>query len=275
MRPVNLIPAEDRRGDRAPMRTGATSYVLLGALALGLIGIIAVALTSKQISDRESEVTRLQSELAAATVKADSLRAFTDFRAIQQSRTTTIASLAQSRFDWERVLNELALVIPSNVWLLKMTGTVNPAVQLEEGAEIQARSTVPGPALEIIGCGPDQDAVAGFIASLEDIDGVTRVGLASSSQSDQEESGGDVTAGAATGQKVEDCRTESFIYQFEIVVAFDAVPAPETATVSPGVPPSPGAAPAAGQPASSTGTAGTTAEQTAAAQEATNLVPGG
>ena len=256
------------------MRTGATSYVLLGALALGLIGIIAVALTSKQISDRESEVTRLQSELAAATVKADSLRAFTDFRAIQQSRTTTIASLAQSRFDWERVLNELALVIPSNVWLLKMTGTVNPAVQLEEGAEIQARSTVPGPALEIIGCGPDQDAVAGFIASLEDIDGVTRVGLASSSQSDQEESGGDVTAGAATGQKVEDCRTESFIYQFEIVVAFDAVPAPETATVSPGVPPSPGAAPAAGQPAS-TGTAGTTAEQTAAAQEATNLVPGG
>ncbi len=273
MRPVNLIPAEDRRGDRAPMRTGGTSYVLLGALALGLIGIIAVALTSKQISDRESEVTHLQGELAAATVKADSLRAFTDFRAVQQSRTTTLASLAQSRFDWERVLNELALVIPSNVWLLKLTGTANPAVQLEEGADIQARSTVPGPALEIVGCGPDQDAVAGFIASLEDIDGVTRVGLASSSQSDQEESGGDVTAGAASGEKVEDCRTESFIYQFEIVVAFDAVPTPETATVSPGVPAPGGTAPA-GQPAS-TGTAGTTAEQTAAAQEATNLVPGG
>ena len=46
-----------------------------------------MALTSKQISDRESEVTRLEGELAAATVKADSLRAFTDFRAVQQSRT--------------------------------------------------------------------------------------------------------------------------------------------------------------------------------------------
>ncbi len=272
MRPVNLIPAEDRRGDRAPMRTGATSYVLLGALALGLIGIIAVALTSKQISDRESEVTRLEGELAATTVKADSLRAFTDFRAVQQSRTTTLASLAQSRFDWERVLRELSLVIPSDVWLLKMTGTVNPAVQLEEGAEIQARSTIPGPALEIVGCAPGQDQVAGFIASLEDIDGVTRVGLASSSQSDQEQSGGDVSAGAATGEKVEDCRTRDFIYQFEIVVAFDAVPTPETATVSPGVP-APAPAPA-GQPASA-GTAGTTAEQTAAAQQATNVVPGG
>ena len=160
------------------------------------------------------------------------------------------------------MLNELALVIPSDVWLVKLTGTVNPAVQLEEGAEIQVRDSVPGPALEIVGCGPDQDAVAGFVAALEDIDGVTRVGLASSSQSDRGERAGTSSSGAATGQKVEDCRTESFIYQFEIVVAFDAVPTPETATVAPGVPAPRRTAPAA-QPAS-TGTAGTTAEQTAA-----------
>lgn len=274
MRSVNLIPPDARGGDGTKMRTGGVPYIVLGALGLLLLGMIVVAFTSKQVSDKKDEVASLERELQAKTAKAQTLTSFSQFGAVEEMRSTTVASLAQSRFDWERVLNELALVIPSDVWLLKLTGTVNPAVQLEEGAEIQARSTVPGPALEIVGCGPDQDAVAGFIASLEDIDGVTRVGLASSSQSDQEESGGDVTAGAATGEKVEDCRTESFIYQFEIVVAFDAVPAPETATVSPGVP-APGAAPAAGQPASSTGTAGTTAEQTAAAQEATNLVPGG
>ena len=32
MRPVNLIPPEDRRGEQAPLRTGPLAYVLVGAL---------------------------------------------------------------------------------------------------------------------------------------------------------------------------------------------------------------------------------------------------
>ena len=35
MRPVNLIPPDERRGDRAAMRTGAFSYVLIGGLGAG------------------------------------------------------------------------------------------------------------------------------------------------------------------------------------------------------------------------------------------------
>ena len=30
MRPVNLIPPEERRGDHAPLRAGALSYVIVG-----------------------------------------------------------------------------------------------------------------------------------------------------------------------------------------------------------------------------------------------------
>jgi Tfp pilus assembly protein PilN len=265
VRPVNLIPPEDRRGDRAPMRAGATSYVVLAALGLGLVMMIAVALTSKQISDRESEKQSLESELTAATERAQSLSAFATFRDVQEKRTATVASLAQSRFDWERVLRELALVIPSDVWLLKMSGSVNPAVQLEQSAEVQARDNVEGPALEIVGCAPNQDSVAGFVAALEDIDGVTRVGLASSSQSEQEGASA-VSSAAGTGQ-AEDCRTRSFIYQFEIVVAFDAVPTPEAAAVAPGAPVAPGTDPSS--------LAGSTATQTAEAQQAANMIPGG
>ena len=36
MRPVNLIPPEDRRGDHAPLRAGVASYVIVGVLALAL-----------------------------------------------------------------------------------------------------------------------------------------------------------------------------------------------------------------------------------------------
>ena len=41
MRPVNLIPPEARRGEKAPMRTGALSYVIVAVLAAALVGVTA------------------------------------------------------------------------------------------------------------------------------------------------------------------------------------------------------------------------------------------
>src|SRR3954447_23905559 len=114
MRPVNLIPPDERGSDRTAMRTGAFSYVLIAALGLALLGIIALAFTSKQVSDRKSEVAKLTVEEQQATAKANSLQAFANFRAVQEQRSSSVTSLAQSRFDWQRVINELARVLPSN-----------------------------------------------------------------------------------------------------------------------------------------------------------------
>src|SRR4051794_4420950 len=158
MRPVNLIPPDQRRGDRAPMRTGALSYVVIGALALALLGVIAVALTSKQISDRKHQVAQLEQEQQAAEAKASSLQAFTNFRTVQEERQASVNSLAESRFDWQRVLDELARVIPSNVWLTQLAGTASPTVQVENGPGVALRGGVPGPALELVGCAVSQDA---------------------------------------------------------------------------------------------------------------------
>src|SRR3954451_22123326 len=129
MRPVNLIPNDERRGDSAPLRTGNMIYVLLGGLAVLVLGLAAVALTSKQISDREAQKSSLDQELQRETARANSLAAFSSFRAVQEQRAVTVNSLATSRFDWERVLHELSLVLPSDVHLATLTGTVNPEVQ--------------------------------------------------------------------------------------------------------------------------------------------------
>jgi Tfp pilus assembly protein PilN len=285
MRAVNLIPPDERRGDRAPLRTGVFAYVLVGGLALLLLGIVAVALTSKQISDRESEQQSLQQELDQATARAQSLQAFTNFRAAQEQRAATVTSLAQSRFDWERVLQELSLILPSDVWLSSLTGTVSPDVTIESagggssssgGAGVRAE--VAGPALEISGCATGQEAVAGFISALEDIDGVTRVGLDSSNSVGDESSGGE-TGGSSGGSDTE-CQGPD-VYSFLLVVAFDSVPAPETATAAPSVP-APVAPPTAGdesQVASAQSQeatqAASTREQTTKAQNAkSNLIPG-
>jgi len=273
MRPVNLIPPEEQRGERAPLRTGGMVYVLVGMLAVLLLAVTAVAVTGKSISDKRSEKDALDQELSAVQAHAQALRPFADFRAVQQARGDTVTSLATSRFDWERVMRELALILPEDVWLVNLTGTVSPDVQVTDGAEITARDEVEGPALEIIGCGPGQEAVATFIAALEDIDGVTRVGLASSEKpSESAQQGG----GA---EDVEDCRTREFIARFEIVVAFDAVPVPETATQAPGIPApiAPGGSDTqlADAQAQQAAAAGSVEQQTTQAQKAADYAGGG
>jgi Tfp pilus assembly protein PilN len=243
MRPVNLIPPDERRGDEAPLRTGHLVYVLTAGLALLLLGIVVVALTGKQISDREDQKASLQQELDQASARATSLAAFTTFRAVQESRLATVTSLAQSRFDWSRVLHELSLVLPSEVSISSLTGSVSPDVQTSSGggsgsSGSDLRGNIQGPALEISGCAPGQDAVAGFVAALEDIDGVTRVGLQSSNIDSASGSG------SSSSTSSTDCRAGPRTASFEIAVAFDAVPTPSTATTAPSVPPS--AAPSTG-----------------------------
>jgi Tfp pilus assembly protein PilN len=230
VRPVNLIPPEDRRGEQAPLRTGQLPYILLGALVAVLIGVSAMVLISNQIAESKSEVATLESEDTVAATKAQSLAAYTQFREMSEQRVATVQSLADSRFDWERVMRELALVLPSNVWLTGLTATASPAVTLDGGGGSSGtlRAQVPGPALELNGCASGQDAVAGFVTALKDIDGVTRVGVESSELGEEEdaEEAASTEVGANTGSTGDECRTRAFIAKFALVVAFDAAPVP-------------------------------------------------
>ncbi|HWO16306.1 MAG TPA: PilN domain-containing protein [Solirubrobacterales bacterium] len=234
MRPVNLIPTDERRGENAPLRTGPIAYVVVGALVAVLAGITALVLTGNQIADREAEVARLEREDSAAAARAQRLAAFTQFQTLHAQRVATVTSLADSRFDWERVMRELSLVLPGNVWLVSLNATASPSATAEGSSSGSSggssgasglRAAAPGPALEISGCASGQEAVAGFVTALKDIDGVTRVGVQSSQLADESAAGASAGDAASSG---DDCRTRAFIAKFEIVVAFDAAPVPIT-----------------------------------------------
>src|SRR6476660_3392012 len=107
MRPVNLIPSEDRHGEHAPMRSGPVVYIVVGALVVALAGVTALVLTGNQISERKAEVARLHREDVVVSARAKRLAAYTQFRALREQRVATVTSLANSRFDWERVMREL------------------------------------------------------------------------------------------------------------------------------------------------------------------------
>jgi Tfp pilus assembly protein PilN len=268
MRSINLIPPDDL-GGRVQARAGSLSYIVLGGLVAILVGVTAVVLTSNRISDAKSEVASLEQQRDAAQARADSLAAFAEFNGMQEERTATVTTLAQSRFDWERVLRELALILPEDVWLVELEGTVAPTVQLAEGTDVTIRDSVAGPALEIIGCTVNQEAVGAFVASLRDIDGVTRVSLA---KAERPELSAEASGGQETGGGDDECRTRDFITRFEIVAAFDEVPVPAAAPADTAAPAAPASTDnAAGEPNPAPGAV----EQGAAeAQEATDLVPG-
>ena len=93
----------------------------------------------------------------------------------------------------------------------------SPAVAPEGAASVSLRSSIAGPALELVGCARSQDAVAGFVKALEDIDGVTRVGVQSSAL-------GSSSGESAGSSSTSTCQTRDFIAQFQMVAAFDAAP---------------------------------------------------
>lgn len=229
MRPVNLIPVESRRGEHAPMRTGPLPYLLAAGLVLLLIGVTALVLTGNKIADSKAEVANLKREDAVAQARVERLSPYTQFSALHAQRLETVSSLADSRFDWERVMRELSLILPDDAWLVSLDATASPEASTgADGGEGSGgsglRSSVPGPALEISGCASSQEAVAGFVTALKEIDGVTRVGLESSELPESSETGG---GGGETGG--EECRTRNFIAKFALVVAFDAAPVPSAA----------------------------------------------
>ena len=231
MRPVNLIPPEDRRGDRAPLRAGGVSYMIVGLLTAALLGVIALVMTGNTITEKEAELAALEARQDAAEQRVSELAPYGEFASLSKSRQETISSLAESRFDWERVMQELALVIPDDVWLDSLAGSVSPGVSSGSDSSSATSATdtsIAGPSLKITGCADGQVAVAGFIAALRDIDGVTRVGMQRSSLGDKGGGGGSTstTDSATAGEASGDCQTRQFIASFEITVAFDAVPPP-------------------------------------------------
>lgn len=221
MRPVNLIPEDERRDRQSPLRSGPLPYVLLGALLAALAAVTVLVVTDNQISESKAEIETLNGQIAAAEARASESAAYTQFHQVSTQRAETVTNLANSRFDWESVIRQLALVIPGDVWLTNMTGTVKPVVSVNGAASVALRESAAGPALQLEGCATGQDAVAGFVARLKEIDGVTRVGMQSSELRTAGEGGEEGGAGESG-----DCQTEDFIAKFQIVAAFDAAPIP-------------------------------------------------
>jgi Tfp pilus assembly protein PilN len=208
VRPINLIPeVEQRRARGAGSRSGSMPFLLVGALVLALIGVVMLIHYSNQVSGREADLTGLQNEKTVATARAEANAPYTSFAAVTQQRTDTIAELANQRFDWPRVIRQLSLVLPSDVYFTSFSASSG-------GGGTEGEAGIAGPSMAIGGCASSQDAVAGFVATLKQIDGVTRVSLQNSTRNESKEGEVSGASSCASGGQT----------QFSVVVAFDFAP---------------------------------------------------
>ena len=221
MRAVNLIPSDQRRGaGGAAGRAGGGVYIFLGVLAVLVVLSAGYVVSGKSVKDKKSQLSSLSQQATAAEARTQSLAEYTKFAAIRTKREQTVQQLATGRFDWSHALHEVARVLPTNAWLIRLTGTTSPTVSLSgAGGGGSLRGALAVPAITIDGCTTSQASVAKMMARMRLIDGVQRVSLEKSEK-------GDTTGGGATtgGAGSDDCRGGSRHFpQFSLVVFFNGV----------------------------------------------------
>jgi Tfp pilus assembly protein PilN len=275
MRAVNLLPPDLRSGPKGPApavstgveNSGAGAFVVLGVLAFAVLALAAYVLAGNTVKDRQAELAAATAKSAAVTQQVNALKPYADFESVANARVQTVTDLANSRFDWEQALRDLARAVPADVTIASLKGDLG-ATQAGGGGGV--RGAITAPAITLAGCTFSQTKVAALMARLRSIDGVTRVSLTKSDKEATAGAGGgaDRLAPSATGY----CGKAS-VPAFELVVFFEGAAAASTAPSLGAAAPAtttsttPGAAatPAAGATPAATPAAGATPAATPAA----------
>src|SRR5437763_12771389 len=152
MRPVNLLPARYRRARAGAARPGV-AYATIGALAVLFLMVLLYVLTNNGINDAKDKKAKADAETAAAQVRIGQLQGYGTFASLKQTRENAVLGIAESRFDYERLMREMALVLPHNTYLTSFSSA--PGSTTTTAASGTATAT--GPTVTINGCAPSHN----------------------------------------------------------------------------------------------------------------------
>jgi Tfp pilus assembly protein PilN len=231
MNAVNLLPAKHRPRQATGGKQGS-SFVLLGVLAVAVVAVLVYVMSVNSINDAKTKIADAQAEATRASAQADALGAYGNFAKVKEERVTRVKQLAQGRVDWERVLREVAHVLPSGVWVTKADAADTADGAAAGNAPASAPATAAttagaGPQITLQGCAPSQPAVAETIVRLRHLQGASDVQL---DHSTRPESSGSSSSSSSGG---DDCGMShgSQNYEFEVKVSLES---PKPAAYVPG-----------------------------------------
>jgi Tfp pilus assembly protein PilN len=210
MKAVNLVPTEQRRVQASGKQNGS-SYILIGVLVTLLAMVGAYVFTSNNVKDRESKAAAAKAEAKSLEAEVAARGAFTNFSDIKKTRLASVMGVATTRFDWERLMRELSLVMPEGSWLQTTDASLTGAVDGESTTTSTGAPIAPMPKAKLVGCTPDQSDVARMMVRMRQIHRVTDVTLNQSS----------TEVGDNTEVTADSCGR---YYQFDITLSFSQMP---------------------------------------------------
>ena len=183
MRAVNLLPRQQVQQTRE-RRNPAVLVAAIGAAAVLLALVGGFLLASRSVDRQQQALSTARAELAATPAHhlSPSTQAFRQAVLTQrEQRSLALASAIGKRVAWDRILRRFALVLPNDVWLTSLTGSV--PLDSTTGTTAPTAST-PLPAaptaLSIEGYTYSQASVARLLARLEVLPDLKNVQLTNS-----------------------------------------------------------------------------------------------
>lgn len=175
MRAFNLLPREEGRRESVTSeedgRKPSTPQLVLAVVGLLLVAALAsiFLITNATVADKQAELDGLRSELAALNEAAEKPSApEPDGTLVQErnNRTGALATALGQRVAWDRLLRELSLVLPDDVWLTRLTAKAGGAGALDPNAPPDPNAAPPASTFEIGGYTRKQEHVAQLLSRM-------------------------------------------------------------------------------------------------------------
>jgi Tfp pilus assembly protein PilN len=183
MRAVNLLPRDLERagneGGRAPLLVAAG-----GIAAVTAAGVVLFMSASGSVSDRQ---TQLDSVEAAIARVPNTARPAVAAGAIAQERSDRVAALAAAlttRVPLDRLLRELAFVLPEDAWLTGLTASMPQAAATATVPPGTPAAPSTGTQVTIQGATYSHESVARVLARLAAIPSLDDVKLTASARAE-------------------------------------------------------------------------------------------
>jgi Tfp pilus assembly protein PilN len=182
MRAFNLLPRDEVRAvkEGAPSPLPYVLVALMGVLVFAALAAVYL-MAGTDVTKKKGQVEDLRAELAAyqAASKGGSVEdksaALANERA---SRTSALSGALVKRLAWDRVLREIALVVPNEVTLAQIQGASPAAGGASTNADGSAITN-----LTIVGTTTNQASVAEFMSRLASIRELSAVQLKEAGES--------------------------------------------------------------------------------------------
>jgi Tfp pilus assembly protein PilN len=184
MRAVNLLPRDDPQRQKKKQNVPALISTALAVLVTGLLGVMYFSAKSNA-EQKDMALQDAKAELALLPTPADSAARTASQRTLASERDPRVSALSNAlthRTAWDRVLREISLVLPEDVWL-KDFSAASP-YPASSSAPPVAIAGQPPTLLTINGYTYSHDAVARLMTRLSVIPDLQNVWLLRSSLTD-------------------------------------------------------------------------------------------